>query len=305
MARNKQKGVSHMKLMNRLLPVLLALCLLTGCGETKRPDPPQPEPSPESGNLLETASPETSALILYCYDGETVTARYLFDVEREREIIAEINALSAAEGEESDLAGWQCPSYGLWISDKEGLDISVAWSDGLWLDGAGKIYHVAADFPRYWTELEGEMEDDSLSVLHFPNSEYLSVYDSRFLSAADTVPSDLPAGLTLEVTGISEGVATLTLTNESGSEFCYGEYFALQQEIDGVWYDMVLKDNVAFVDIGNLLPTGEQTTFTKDLSIYGQPEPGRAYRIVMNGLTAEFAIASEALCGYPPAEAGE
>ena len=48
------------------------------------------EPRP---GLLENASPDTSALTLFYYDGETVTQRILFDSEKEKEILQKINEL--------------------------------------------------------------------------------------------------------------------------------------------------------------------------------------------------------------------
>lgn len=297
-----------MKHATRLLTVLLMAALLTGCGETPIPsgtDPnplsPDPEISVQPGNLLENASPETSALLLYYYDGETVTVRHLFDQEREKEIISEINALSSVDrAEEGMLEHWELPSYGLWISDKEGWDISVAWSNGLWLDQQGNVYQVEVDFPGYWEKLEGEMEESGLSVYYFPNSEYLAPYDSRFLAEAEDPYAimDMPLGVTMELVSMEENIATLIIDNHSGEEFSYSMYYALQRKIDDTWYEMVPEDNVAFNDVAVILPDMEQAEITCDLSIFGDLEPG-TYRIVKDGMIAVFALEENGICSYP------
>lgn len=303
-----------MKYLKQLLPLALILVLLTGCGgtlpdgkDTEVPSEPEeqltengesareaehaPTIAAEPGSLLKNASPETSCLMLYYFDGETVTTRTLYDVEREQEILDELNSLSAEPAEQTALADWQIPCYGLWICDKNGYDLSVAWSAGLWLTQDGVVYQVEADFDSYWEQLEGEDEETGLTVLYFPNSEYLSPYDSRFLSEAEDPYAimEMPLDVTMELVGIEDNIATLTIDNHSGEEFSYGSYFALQRQIDGVWYEMVMGDNVAFDDVAYILLDMEQATVTCDLSVYGDLEPGM-YRLLKDGMAVEFAI---------------
>ena len=67
----------------KVMSLLLALCLaLTGCGpaQSTADEPNDRETGPDApaaAGLPRTASPETSALILFYYDGATVTSRTL------------------------------------------------------------------------------------------------------------------------------------------------------------------------------------------------------------------------------------
>ena len=62
--------------------------------------------------------------------------------------------------------------------------------------------------------------------------------------------------MTIEDIGTSE--ITALITNNSGEEFSYGEYFSVQKQIDGQWYTMPFRaDNIGFQDIAHILPNGK------------------------------------------------
>lgn len=249
----------------------------------------------QPGALLEDASPETSSIMLYYYDGETVSVRSLYDVEQEKALLEKLNALPATETDPSALADWKVPCYGFWICDKDGCGLSAAWSDGLWLDQDGKVWQVEADFQAYWEELEGERQEDGLTVLYYPNSEYLSRYDTRFLAEAEDpyAAMEMPLDVTAELLSVEDGAATVLIDNHSGGEYQYGEYFSLQQELDGVWYEMVPKDNMAFHDIAYCLPDMGQATITCDLTAYyGELEPG-SYRLIKEEMAMAFSVQTD------------
>lgn len=88
------------------------------------------QPDGEGNTLLENASPSTSALRLYAYDGEAVTYGYLFHTETAQEIL---DALSAVNVKKVD--GWSpelitLPVYGLEIGGSDGWSVKAAWSNG-------------------------------------------------------------------------------------------------------------------------------------------------------------------------------
>lgn len=243
----------------------------------------------EPGNLLSAASPETSALMVFYYDGEQTTVRTLYDDQQEQAILDELNALPAVEGETDALSQWSLPCYGLWICNKDGHDMNVAWSDGLWLSQDGTVWQVDADFAGIWQRLEGEDEENGLSVLYFPNAGLLADYDARFLALVgeDSGISALPLEMYMTVLDVSDGVATVLIDNQSGYEMDYSEYYSLQMERDGQWYILPPKENMAFNDIAHILPDLESVTVTCDLSPYGALQAGH-YRLEKDGMYAEF-----------------
>lgn len=279
----------------QMCSLLLALCLaLTGCGaaQSTADEPNDREAGPDApaaAGLLQTASPETSALILYCYDGETVTSRTLYDGARELELLERINALPAQAAEERELSQWSLPCYGLWISAQDGTDLYAAWSEGLWLSGDGSLWQVDADFPDYWQALEGEEEDSSLSVLSFPCAGLLASCDDRFLAPAegDYAIANLPLRTYLTIQDITDGIATVLIDNQSGYEMSYSEYYSLQLERDGEWYTLPPREPLAFSDIAYVLQDLEQATVTCDLTVYGDLAAGH-YRLVKDDVAAEF-----------------
>lgn len=90
---------------------------------------------------------------------------------------------------------------------------------------------------------------------------------------------------------------TVRITNNSGEEFSYGEYFSIQKQIDGQWYTVPVRaDNVGFQDIAHILTNGESASETYNLNIYGTLEPG-TYRLVVETLSAEFLVGHGRMAG--------
>ena len=141
-----------------------------------------------------------------------------------------------------------------------------------------------------WEQMEGNDEDDTLNVLDFPNAGHLYSYHRFFLMKVDEQSAENQEGLTMTVEDIGTSEITVRITNDSGEEFSYGEYFSLQKQIDGQWYMIPVRaDNIGFQDIAHILPNGESVSETYDLDIYGTLEPG-IYRLVVETLGAEFLV---------------
>lgn len=242
------------------------------------------------GNILAGASPDTSALQIYYYDGETVAVRTLYDSDKEKKLLKRINAFVLSETDQNAVADMKAPFYGLWIGGEDGRDISITWSEGIWLRNGGTTFYGNADFPGWWEELAGEDEDDALSVLAFPNAGILSTYHLCFMVEEDGLAEGKDS-VTMTIEEVpADGKTKVVITNNSGEDFEYGEYFSLQNQIDGHWYTMPVKaENIAFHDICHILPAGESAEEIYDISIYGPLEPG-AYRLVVEEISAEFAV---------------
>ena len=272
-----------------MLSLLILAAVLYGIRNDRRND--------NGGNILAGASPDTSALQMYYFDGETVVVRTLYDSGTEKEVIKKINVIPLLAAEEDALSQMEPPFYGFWISGQDGFDISVAASGGVWLKNDGAVYYGDTDLSVLWEQMEGK-DEDTWNVLNFPNAGRLSAYHTIFLLKADEQTAESPEGLTMTVEDIGTSGITVRIANNSREEFSYGEYFSLQKQIDGQWYTIPVRaDNVGFQDIAHILPDGESASETYNLDLYGTLEPG-IYRLVVETLFAEFLVGHGRMAGF-------
>ncbi len=271
-----------------ILSLLILAAVLYGIRNGRRND--------KGGNILAGASPDTSAFQMYYFDGETVAVRTLYDSGAEKEVIKKINGIPLQAAEEDALSQMEPPFYGFWVSSQDGFDISVTASGGVWLRNDGAVYYGDTDLSGLWEQMEGK-DEDTWNALNFPNAGRLSAYHTIFLLKADEQTAEVPEGLTLTVEDIGTSEITVRITNNSGEEFSYGEYFSIQKQIDGQWYTVPVRaDNVGFQDIAHILPNGESASETYNLNIYGTLEPG-TYRLVVETLSAEFLVGHGRMAG--------
>mgnify|MGYP006980029377 FL=1 len=271
-----------------ILSLLILAAVLYGIRNGRRNE--------KGGNILAGASPDTSAFQMYYFDGETVAVRTLYDSGTEKEVIKKINGIPLQAAEEDALSQMEPPFYGFWVSSQDGFDISVAASGGVWLKNDGAVYYGDTDLSGLWEQMEGK-DEDTWNALNFPNAGRLSAYHTIFLLKADEQTAEVPEGLTLTVEDIGTSEITVRITNNSGEEFSYGEYFSIQKQIDGQWYTVPVRaDNVGFQDIAHILPNGESASETYNLNIYGTLEPG-TYRLVVETLSAEFLVGHGRMAG--------
>ena len=271
-----------------ILSLLILAAVLYGIRNGRRND--------KGGNILAGASPDTSAFQMYYFDGETVAVRTLYDSGTEKEVIKKTNCIPLQAAEEDALSQMEPPFYGFWVSSQDGFDISVTASGGVWLKNDGAVYYGDTDLSGLWEQMEGK-DEDTWNALNFPNAGRLSAYHTIFLLKADEQTAEVPEGLTLTVEDIGTSEITVRITNNSGEEFSYGEYFSIQKQIDGQWYTVPVRaDNVGFQDIAHILPNGESASETYNLNIYGTLEPG-TYRLVVETLSAEFLVGHGRMAG--------
>ena len=271
-----------------ILSLLILAAVLYGIRNGRRNE--------KGGNILAGASPDTSAFQMYYFDGETVAVRTLYDSGAEKEVIKKINGIPLQAAEEDALSQMEPPFYGFWVSSQDGFDISVTASGGVWLKNDGAVYYGDTDLSGLWEQMEGK-DEDTWNALNFPNAGRLSAYHTIFLLKADEQTAEVPEGLTLTVEDIGTSEITVRITNNSGEEFSYGEYFSIQKQIDGQWYTVPVRaDNVGFQDIAHILPNGESASETYNLNIYGTLEPG-TYRLVVETLSAEFLVGHGRMAG--------
>ena len=256
------------------------LCLmftlaLVGCG--KRQD----------RKMLENASPETSAMAFYYFDGENTTVKWLYDVAQEQKIVANINKLMTKSVANTRVADMKVPSYGIAISDKDGSEIWLTYSNGLWLLKDGSVYEADYDFKTLYDSVPDTDLDTMEGGINMLNSAILGQYDVSYYEKVEDMTSTRD-GVTLSVTSVKDNIVTVKIQNDSDQDFFYSQYFTLQKEIDGSWYKLPVRlSNYGFIDIGIVLEPHKNATEKCDLTMYGELDKGH-YRIEKEQLVADF-----------------
>ena len=243
-------------------------------------------------DLLANASPETSALAFYVYDGETVEQRYLFEAEETRQLLGVLSAVTLTETADWTPADLTLPVYGIEIGGKDGWTVQGAWSNGHWIAQDGTAYRFDYDFStlpqKYnWADVT---EWNTTTIL--PCARFLAQavdgWHTEWMTPSATLVA--PEGITAELVENKKDAVTIRLTNHSETEWMYGDGFSLQVLLDGVWYNVPeLPGNWAFNAIGYTLSAGDSTEKTYHLAPYGDL-PSGTYRLETEGLTAEFNI---------------
>lgn len=261
---------------------LFVLCFmfvftLVGCGKK------------QDCKMLENASPETSAMSFYYFDGEKTTIKWLYDKTEEEKIIDDINKLQTKSVANTRVEDMKVPCYGIEIVDKDGFDIWLTYSNGLWLLKDGSVYEADFDFETVFSGVSDEDQDTMEGGINMPNSSILGQYDMRYYAKVEDM-SNTRDGVTLSVTAVEGNIVTIKIQNDSNEEFCYGEYFTLQKEFDGCWYEVPVRlSNYGFNDIGIILDAHKSSEEKCDLTMYGELEKGH-YRIEKEKLAADFYV---------------
>lgn len=279
--------------MKKLLTLLTALTLLlslTACGG--------------GGNeLFAEASPDSSVMSFYYFDGSAGYSDWISDTDKEREILAELSRVNA-----KPVDGWTpdsvtYPMYGVAIGTGDGMGLSMLWTNGYLITRTGEVYKFDYDFAatmdslewgNEWTREPGMDSRNSIGdVSAMPNDRYLALYDGQwnadYLRPADEL--EPPADISMSLDSWTAESVSVTIKNETSVEWCYGEYFHLEVLLDGAWYHVPVcpDENWGFTDIAIILQPYDENTETYSLDMYGQL-PAGSYRLVVEGLSVEFDI---------------
>ena len=102
---------------------------------------------------------------------------------------------------------------------------------------------------------------------------------------------DIPEDVEMTIVKQRDNIINVRFDNKSDQVWEYGEFYSLQVLVDGTWSDVpTLPGEWAFETIADSLPAGESVEKAYNLGImYGELSTG-TYRIVVEGLTAEFEI---------------
>ena len=253
--------------------------------------------SVSNGNgLMGEASPETSALFFYHFDGETVVSHILFDQDSKGEIIEKLNSVPASKAYDWSLVDITLPVYGLSISDTSGHTLNVAWSNGYWISRDREVYTFDFDFETL-RDFPWQSPRTSLSFTNFPNARLLAKDENGWNSTLMTSSRPVEDSMRDDIEGItmtlvdwdSEKVNVVISNDRHGrNEFWeYGEHFILDVLLDNQWYSVPPPQSVDFVDIGFAVCAGSEKHHTFWISNFGDL-PSGTYRIVSYGLYVIF-----------------
>lgn len=103
--------------------------------------------------------------------------------------------------------------------------------------------------------------------------------------------------VSIDISDISLTGATITIKDTNQNPYTYGEWYKIEKEIDGKWYEVkTIIDNYGFNDLGYLVDENNQVKFVIDWEwLYGKLPLG-SYRILkqVNNqyISIEFGIAT-------------
>ncbi len=96
-------------------------------------------------------------------------------------------------------------------------------------------------------------------------------------------------GISIEVTGYSEGMLEVTLQNQSGSTWHYGEQFELSRHTGSEWQVLAWPEGKGWDDVSRELADGTYIRLQRDISDLEPLDTGE-YRFAMDGMEAVFTL---------------
>lgn len=260
--------------MKRWICLLLGLLLLSGCAAA----------GVETVDLMPTASPETSALAIYIYDGETITRQFLFETEQVRTKALRDFRAAKAVPVEVDVTTLQPPYYGLEVGSTEIGSQHGLWADGFFIMDDGTSYEMDYDFETLLADYPWTDSDTFRSLTIMPCADHMAKteagWNRNFLTPA--AEPEWPDQIDVTLMEQTEKTLTLQLANHSGSEWGYGYAFHVDVLLEDRWYTIPAEEEMAFIEILLMLPDQVSQKETYDLTPYGHL-PAGDYRLVTEG----------------------
>ena len=175
--------------INIFLSAIMIMLLLTACstkvtaGTDSEPADGSADNTPatkavhEDISLLGKASPQSSALEIFRFDGENTIRRTVFDEGWKDKVINAVNSLNLTPADENEVTGWTEPCYGISMGDTDGMEIWLTYSNGLWIKKGGALYRGELDLETFFDEaasLDRTLEYSFESGISMPNSAILA-----------------------------------------------------------------------------------------------------------------------------------
>lgn len=268
------------------LPICLLILITAFCGCNN------------AGNtLFDSASPDNSALVIYKYgyinDGSNAlggTQYTMYDSVTEKELLAKLSSLSLKEVQDWSTDKIEFPLYGMWCSTADGESLNIAWTGNYLITEDGKTFECDFNIEDLITGYEWRDVDSFTHATFFPCSRILSLDESDWIPTLLREVTDLtaPEGIEMSLVKRDGTKFTVQLANHTEEEWCYGTYFSVKTNIDGIWYDIpTMPGNWAFTDIAMILMPGGSMERTYDISMYGDL-PAGAYALEVEGMIITF-----------------
>lgn len=271
--------------MKKLLCILLIL-LLAGCAASEKT---------ETVNLMQYADPDTSGLFVTFYDGHNGCHKSMFEDEARRELIAAFQNAEAELLPDFDPATMTAPFYGVEMGGGDLGMVYGLWSDGVFLTKFGEAYAFDYDFEALLEHPDWQESGTYAltSFLQMPCAAYVvkgtDGWRSELLPLSGV--EEAPEGIAMTLVEMEGKTITVLLSNQSGEEWYYGEYYHLEVQLDGSWYQIPTDSTLewGFHDIAMILPDGKTAEQTYNLEMYGTLPDG-LYRLAAENLTVEFRV---------------
>lgn len=265
--------------MKKLLCIALIL-LLAGCTAK----------TSSAVDLMPRADPQTSALTLYIYDGETITRQHLFETDQYRADVMEDFHQAQAQEAAVDVTTLRPPFYGIEMGAGDYGTAYGLWADGYFIARNGKVYAFDYDFETFSTEHPWTEADEFSNLAIMPCADLAAKTSTGWNTAFLTEAEELvpPSGIVLEAVVGTDRVEA-EFTNLSDTEWGYGCDFGLQVLLADRWYHVPAERNLCFESILYTLPAGQSAQQSYSLEPYGMLPPG-TYRFVSQQMFAEFEV---------------
>lgn len=267
--------------MVKLLSWLLSLALpfaLTGCGGGNR--------------LLADASPSSSVLTLYRYDGETALWADLWNLEEEEALLDALSAVEAKKAPEWTPAMVTLPVYSLTIGRTDGWALEAVWSNGYWIDQEGAAYRFDCDWEELLsgcslTDTRSQPSATGLSGFRYLVQQGDTWFPDRMAPAGEL---EAPEGVSMALAGREGDTLTVAYTNSGTERWEYGLDYDIQVLLDGAWYNVpCVPGNWVTLSVACIVSAGESREETYWLEPYGDLPAGQ-YRLAAEGMTVEFTV---------------
>jgi len=272
-----------------LLLCVTMICALAACAPACTSEQ---IPFSDGNEFFDAASPETSVLMFYVFDGGEGYRSWISDLETEKAILNELSRVDVRKVPWSPDKAKGKTIYGISIGTGDVLDVKGSWCDGYWIASDSYAYEFDYDFAKLEKNYEWENKQEFTGVEFMPNARWLTEnmaeWNKTLMTKSDWHTA--PENVSMELLSANRDGAEVKFINSGDEEWIYGEYYSLEVKLKGEWYVVPsMPENWAFNDIAYILNGGAETEKTYNFGMYGDLPAGE-YRIVAEELTAKFTL---------------